>query len=108
MSKNDPPLLGSKIMNLLVFFIFSPKSVSGSQLHGVCMGQGAKSAHVVHALFSHYCYVGGVGDVGDPVLPTLRDVSGDIVTIYAYLDTKGRFFAVCSLTQGWSKPVPKT
>ena len=29
-------------------------------------------------------YVGGFGDLGDPVLPTLRGVSGDVVTVYAY------------------------
>ena len=34
--------------------------------------------------FSHFCYVGGFGDLGDPVVPTLRGVSGDIVTVYAY------------------------
>ena len=34
--------------------------------------------------FSHFCYVGGFGDLGDPVVPTLRGVSGDVVTVYAY------------------------
>ena len=29
-------------------------------------------------------YVGGFGDLGDPVVPTLRGVSGDVVTVYAY------------------------
>ena len=53
-SKNDPPFFGSKIMNLLVFFDFEPKSVSGSRLHRVCMGRSGTSAHAVYALFSHF------------------------------------------------------
>ena len=85
-SKNDPPFLGLKIMNLLVFFssILSRKSVSGSRLHGGCMGRRGASADAVYALFSHFWYFGGFGDLGDPVLPTLRGVSGDVVTVYAY------------------------
>ena len=47
------------------------------------------------------------GDLGDPVVPTLRGVSGDVVTVYAYSDTKGRFFAICSSTKGRTMPVPK-
>ena len=39
-----PPFFGSKIRNLLVFSILSRKSVSGSQLHGVCMGRSGTSA----------------------------------------------------------------
>ena len=35
--------------------------------------------------------VGRAGDLGDPVVPTLRGASGDVVTIYAYYDTEGRF-----------------
>ena len=84
-SRNDPPpFLGSKIMNLLVFSILSQKSVSGSRHHGVCMGRSGMSAHAVYALFSHFWYFGGFGDLGDPVLPTLRGVGGDVVTVYAY------------------------
>ena len=52
--KIDPPIFGSKIMNLLVFSILSRKSVSGSQLHGVCMGWSGTSACAVYALFSHF------------------------------------------------------
>ena len=66
------------------FSILSRKSVSGSRLHGVCMGRSGTSAYTVYALSSHFCYVGGFGDLGDPVLPTLRGVSGDVVTVYAY------------------------
>ena len=83
--KMTPPFFGSKIMNPFGFFsILSRKSVSGSRLHRVCMGQSGTSAHAVYALFSHFWYVGGFGDLGDPVVPTLRGASGDVVTIYAY------------------------
>ena len=84
--KTTPPFFGPKIMNLLcfVFSILRRKSVSGSRLHGVCMGRSVTSAHAIYALFSHFCYVGGFDDLGDPVLPTLRGVNGDVVTVYAY------------------------
>ena len=82
-SKNDPPFFGSKIMNLLVFLILSRKSVPGSRLHRVCMGQSGTSAYAVYALFQPFCYVGGFGDLGDPVVSTPRGVSGDVVTVSA-------------------------
>ena len=46
---------------------------------------GAKRAlmQFMH-FFDHFCYVGGFGDLGDPVVPTLRGVSGVVVTVYAY------------------------
>ena len=66
------PFFGSKITNLLVFFVLSRKSVSGSRLLGVCMGRSGTSAYAGYAFFSHFCYVGGFGDLGDPMLPTLR------------------------------------
>ena len=85
MGGNDhPPFFGSKILNSLVFFILSRKSVSGSRLHGVCMGRSGTSVDAVCALFSHFCYVGGFGGFSDPVVPTLRGVSGNVVTVYAY------------------------
>ena len=37
--------------------------------------------------FMHFSAIFGVcgfGDLGDPVVPTLRGVSGDIVRVYAY------------------------
>ena len=83
--KMTPPFFVSKIMNFLVFFwILSRKSVSGSQLHRVCMGRSGTSARAVYALFIHLCYVGGFGNLGEPVVPTLRGASGDVVTVYAY------------------------
>ena len=47
-------------------------------------GVGRVLMHLVYALFSHFWYVGGFGDLGDPVVSTLRGVSGDVVTVYAY------------------------
>ena len=82
--KSKPPFFGSKIMNLWFFSILSRKPVSGCRLHGVCTGQSGTSANAVCALFSHFCYVGGFGDLGDPVVPTPRGASGEIVTVYAY------------------------
>ena len=75
---------GSKIMNLLVFSILIRKSVSGSRLHGVCMGRSGTSASAVYALFSHFWYVAGFGHRGDPVEPILRGVGGDVVTVFTY------------------------
>ena len=49
----------------------------------VCMGRSGTSTHAVYALSSHFCYVAGFGNLGDPVVPTLRGVSGDVVTLYA-------------------------
>ena len=48
------------------------------------MGRSGTSVNAVSALFSHSCYVGGFGDLDDPVVPTMRGVSGDVVTLYAY------------------------
>ena len=46
-------------------------------------GVGRALMRFMH-FFSHFCYVGGFGDLGDPVIPTLRDASGDVLTVYAY------------------------
>ena len=48
------------------------------------VGRSETSAYAVYALSRHFCYVGSFGDLGDPVVPTLRGVSGDVVTVYAY------------------------
>ena len=48
------------------------------------MARSATSANVVYALSSYCCYVGGFGDLGGPVVPTLRGVTGDVVIAYAY------------------------
>ena len=83
--KMTPPFFWVENHESFRFFsISSRKSVSGSRLHRVCMGRSGTSAHVVYPLFSHFCNVGCFGDLGDTVVPTLRGVSGDIVTVYAY------------------------
>ena len=83
--KNYGPLLfGLKSMNLLVLFDFDLKSVVGSQLGGACMGRSGTSVDAVYAVVGLFCYVSSFGDFGDPVLPTLRRVSGDVVTVCAY------------------------
>ena len=46
------------------------------------VGWALKSS--VYALFSHFCYVGTFGNLADPMIPTLRGVSGDDVTLYPY------------------------
>ena len=48
------------------------------------MGRSGTSAAADYAFFSYFCYVGGFGDLSDPVVPTLRGVSGDVVIVYAY------------------------
>ena len=72
-------------MNLLGFFgILSQKIVSGSLLHGVCMERSGTRATALYVLVTHFCYFAGFGDIGDPLLSTLRGVNGDVVTAYAY------------------------
>ena len=61
------------------------------------MGRSGTSAYAVYALFSHFCDVGGFGNLGEPVVPTLRGASGDVVTVYAYQDTRGRFLQSLAL-----------
>ena len=48
------------------------------------MGRSGTSADAVYALFSHLWYVGGFGNLGEPVVPTLRGASADVVTVCAY------------------------
>ena len=79
-----PPFFGSKIMNLLVFSDFEPKKCFRVPtlwgLYGVEWDERLCSL----CTFSHFCYVGGFGDLGDPVVPTPRGASGDVVTVYGY------------------------
>ena len=66
------------------------------------MGRSGTRAHAVYALLSHFWYVGGFGDLGDPVVPTLR---GDNICLLEY---KRTFFAFSSLAEGRLMPVRKT
>ena len=85
-------LVNGPVHNLLMqFFTLDSSKIEvfetcffGSRLHRVCMGRSGTSAHAVYALFSHLCYVGGFGNLGEPVVPTPRGASGDVVTVYAY------------------------
>ena len=54
--------------------------------------------------FSHFWYVGGLGDLSDPVVPTLRGVSGDVVTVHACQDTEGRFLQSLALLRAAHNP----
>ena len=69
----------------------------GPESMGFVWGVVGRALHAVYALFGRFCYVAGFGDLGDPVVPTLRDVSGDVVTVYAYYDTEGRFLQSLAL-----------
>ena len=68
------------------------------------MGRSGTSAYAVHALFTHFCYVGGFGNLGDPVVSTLRGASGDVVTVYAFHDTEGCFLQSLSLLRAVQNP----
>ena len=66
-SKIEPPLFWVENHESFGFLsILSRKIVSRSRLHGVCMGRSGTSAAAVYALFSHFWYVGGFSDLGDP------------------------------------------
>ena len=66
-------------------------------------GGVGRALYAVYAFSSHFCYVGGFGNLGDPVVPTLRGVSGDVVTVYAY-DTEGRFLQSLALLRAVHDP----
>ena len=82
--KMTPPFFGLKIMNLLVFFDFEPKKCFRVPTLWGLYGAKWDERFAVYALFSHFWYVGGFGNLGDPVVPTLRGVSRDVVTVYTY------------------------
>ena len=56
----------------------------GPDSMGLVWGGVGRALHAVYALFSHFCYVGGFGNLGDRLVPTLRGVSGEVVTVYAH------------------------
>ena len=84
MSKNDPPFFWVENDESFGFFFnFEPKKCFRVPTPwGLYGASGTRAA--IYALFSHFCYVGDFGDLGDPMVPTLRGVSGDVMTIYAY------------------------
>ena len=81
-AKMTSPFFGSKIMHLLVFFYFK-RVATPLGLYGAEWDEHL-FIYAVYAFFNHFCYVGGFGDLGDPVVRTLRGVSGDVVTVYGY------------------------
>ena len=56
----------------------------GSDSIGFVWGGVGRALMQFMQVFSYFWYVGGFGDLGDPVVPSLRGVSGDVVTMYAY------------------------
>ena len=50
---------------------------------GLFLGRIGTGAIALNALFRHYRYDGCFGDLGAPVIPTLRGASRDVVTGYA-------------------------
>ena len=67
------------------------------------VGRAFYALYAVSALFSHFWYVGGFGDLGDPVVPTLRGVSGDVVP-YMPTDTEGHFLQSLALLRAGHNP----
>ena len=76
----------------------------GPDSMGFVWGGVGRALHAAYAFSGHFCHVGGFGDLGDPVVPTLRGVSGDVVTVHAYYDTEGRFLQFVALPRAGHKP----
>ena len=68
------------------------------------MGRSGTSADAVYALSSLFCYVWGFGDLGDPVVSTLRGASGDVLIVSAYWDMEGRFLWSLALLRAVHNP----
>ena len=92
-----PPFLCLKSSIFWVFFYYEPKSVSGSRLHGVCMGRSGTSAREVYALSSHFCCFVVFGDLGERAVSTLSGASRDVMIVYTKQDTKGRILQSLAL-----------
>ena len=73
------------------FFYFEPKKCFQVPTPWGLYGAEWDKRCAVYAIFSLFCYVGNFGDLGDPVLPTLRGVSRDVVTV-CQLGYEGAFF----------------
>ena len=61
----------------------------------------------LHFLAIFSC-VGSFGYLGDPVLPTLRGVSRDVVTLDACSDTKGHFLQFVALLSAGQNPCQRS
>ena len=59
MLKNDtPPFWVENHVSFVFYFILSRKSISGSRLHGVCLGLSGTSAGAVYALSAFFAMLG--------------------------------------------------
>ena len=83
-SKNDPTFFWIENLESFGFLKFELKKCFRVPTPWVCMGRSGMGADAGYAMFCHFCHVGAFGNLDDPVLPTLRGVSGDGMTIYAY------------------------
>ena len=79
-----PPFWGVENHESFVFFDFEPKKCFRVPTPWGLYGVEWDERCAVYALFSCFRYIGDFGGLGDPVLPTLRGVSGEVVTVYAY------------------------
>ena len=103
--QNDSPFFRSKIMNPLLFFDSELKKCFRVPTPwGLYGAEWDERFYAVYVVFSHFCYVGGSGGLGDPTLPTPRAASGDVVTVYAYKDTKGPFLQSLALPRAGQNP----
>ena len=85
--KKAPPFFGGRKSRIFWFFFFDfepKKCFRVPTLWGLYGVEWDERCMPFMHFFSHCWYVGGFGDLGDPVVPTLRGASGDVVTLYAY------------------------
>ena len=75
-----------------------------TRLHRVCVEWSGTSAHAVYAVFTCFCYIGVFGNLTDPVVPTLRCASRDVMTAYAYKHTEGCFLQSLALPSAGQGP----
>ena len=69
----------------------------GPDSMGIVWGGVGRALMQFMLFLSHFCYVGGVCALGDPVVPTVRGASRDAVTVY-YMPIGMRKDAFCSST----------
>ena len=80
-----PPFLGVENHESFGFFFdFEPKKCFRVPTPWGLYGAKWDERFGSLCTFQPFCNVGGFGDLDDPVVPTLRGVSGDVVTAYAF------------------------
>ena len=100
--KMNPAFFGLKIMNLLVFFDFEPKTCFRVPTPWGLYGAEWDERNLCTFQPFLLCW-----RFWRPRLPTLRGVSGDVVTAYADKDTKGRFLKIMALPRAGQNPCPR-